>query len=103
MHIKKLKKPHTTCSNHKLTVTLLDVPTHSDLLNDQNDDDESEHDWQLVRLQDSWRVEMARWSGKVQEAEAVEWMEERDAELQSINRRHTIKWKPISVAMVMTD
>jgi hypothetical protein len=40
---------------------------------------------------------MARWIGKVQEAEAAEWLEERDAELQSINRRRTTKWKPITL------
>jgi hypothetical protein len=97
-HIKKkLKKLRTTRSNHKSTVTLLDVPTHSDLLGDQNDDDESERGRQLVRSQDGWRVEMARWIGKVRDAEASERLEERDAELQSINRRRTIKWKPITL------
>ncbi|KAF8509103.1 hypothetical protein JB92DRAFT_3120225 [Gautieria morchelliformis] len=54
---------------------LIDIPTYSDLLSNQNDDDKSKRGQQLVR-----------------DAEAAEQLEERDAELQSINRHCTTKW-----------
>ncbi|KAF8506184.1 hypothetical protein JB92DRAFT_3202307 [Gautieria morchelliformis] len=51
---KKLKKPCTIRSNHKLTTMLLDIPTHTDLLSDQNDNNESKCGRQFVRSQDGW-------------------------------------------------
>ena len=47
----------------------------------------------------SWHVEMAQWIAKVQEAEAAEEIEERDAALQTIEsrRRSSVKWKPITL------
>ena len=46
-----------------------------------------------------WHVEMAQWIAKVQEAEAVEELEEQDEALQVIkSRRHSsIKWKLITL------
>ena len=47
----------------------------------------------------SWRIEMAQWIAKVQEAEAAEEIEECDAALQTIESwcRSSVKWKPITL------
>ena len=52
-----------------------------------------------MTLPASWRIEMAQWIAKVQEAEAAEEIEERDAALQTIEsrRRSSVKWKPITL------
>jgi hypothetical protein len=100
MHIQNgLKKPRVARNNHASTSTLLDVPTHPDLLGDQNEDDESERGRLLVSSPAGWRVEMAQWIAKVREAEAAEDLEERDAALQTIESRHrsSVKWKPITL------
>ena len=94
-----LKKPHIAQNNHASTSTFLDVPTHPDLLGDQNEDDESEWGRLLVSSLAGWCVEMEQWILKVREAEAAEDLEEWDAVLQTIeSHRHTsIKWKPITL------
>ena len=48
---------------------LLDVPAHGDLLSNQDHEDETERGRQLVTSHTSWRVEMALWIKKVQDAE----------------------------------
>ncbi|KIM89547.1 hypothetical protein PILCRDRAFT_812394 [Piloderma croceum F 1598] len=46
---------------HKSTDTLLVVPRYSDLLDDQDDEDESERGRLLVSSSQCWRAEMAKW------------------------------------------
>ena len=105
MHIKAdhlaagLQKPHVAWSNHTSTLTLLHVPSHDDLLGDQDDEDESECGRLLVMLRASQRVEMALWMKKVQDEEEAEKLDERDEVLQGLETRcHTsTKWKHISL------
>ena len=67
-----------------LVSTLLHVPSHDDLLGDQDDKDESECGRLLVTSHASWRVEMALWMKKVQDAEEAEKLDERDKVLQGL-------------------
>ena len=53
-------------TNHQSTSTLLDVPTHSDLLDDQDNEDEAERGQLLVRSAKGWWTEMAKWIGDAQ-------------------------------------
>jgi hypothetical protein len=45
---------------HKSTDTLLAVPCYSDLLGDQDDEDETERGQSLVTSRQGWRTEMAK-------------------------------------------
>ena len=54
---------------HKSTDTLLAVPQYSDLLNNQDDENESECGQLLVLSRQGWRMEMAKWITEVQAAE----------------------------------
>ncbi|KAJ6600729.1 hypothetical protein B0H10DRAFT_1958675 [Mycena sp. CBHHK59/15] len=51
---------------------LLAVPRYRDLLDDQHDEDESEHGRALVSSKISWRTELAKWKTDAQAAEAAE-------------------------------
>ena len=53
-------------TNHQSTSTLLDVPMHSDLLDDQDSKDEAERGWLLVRSAKGWQTEMEKWIGDAQ-------------------------------------
>ncbi|KAJ7195384.1 hypothetical protein GGX14DRAFT_377173 [Mycena pura] len=57
--------------NHADASALLAVPRHSDLLDDQDDEDETERGRALVRVEKTWRVAMAKWVGE-RRAEAAE-------------------------------
>ena len=82
-----------------LVLTLLHIPSHNDLLGDQDDEDESERGRLLVMSHASWRVEMALWMKKVQDAEEAEKLDERDKVLQGLKTRccTSMKWKHISL------
>ncbi|KAL1713854.1 ribonuclease H-like domain-containing protein [Schizophyllum commune] len=47
--------------NHKGTEALLEVPRYGNLLEDQNDEDESERGRILVNTREGWRTETAKW------------------------------------------
>ena len=64
---------HTKCKNHKsMGINLLAVPRYSDLLDDINAEDESEHGRALVTSEAGWRTEMAKWIGDARSAEEAE-------------------------------
>jgi hypothetical protein len=64
---------HTKCKNHKSTgINLLAVPHYSDLLDDMDAEDESEHGQALVTSEAGWRTEMAKWIGDAQSAKEAE-------------------------------
>ena len=50
---------------HKSVETLLVVPHYLDLLDDQDDEDESERGQLLVSSSEGWCMEMAKWIGEV--------------------------------------
>jgi len=55
---------HTKHKNHKsMAINLLAVPHCSDLLDNMDAEDESEHGWTLVTSEAGWRTEMAKWIG----------------------------------------
>ncbi|KAJ7592357.1 ribonuclease H-like domain-containing protein [Mycena floridula] len=63
-HQKKgLIKDHAKRKNHSSTEKLLLVPRYSELLNDFNNEDESERGRVLVSTAQGWRTEMAKWIG----------------------------------------
>ena len=86
-------------SNHTSISTPLHVPTHDDLLGNQDHEDESERGRLLVTSQAGWRVELALWMKKVQDAAEAENLDERDEVLQGLETQHctSTKWKPISL------
>lgn len=49
--------------NHRSVAALLDVPRYSDLLEDLNDEDDTERGRGLVTTEAGWRTEMAKWIG----------------------------------------
>ncbi|KAJ7641651.1 ribonuclease H-like domain-containing protein [Roridomyces roridus] len=51
-------------TNHSNTSSLLEVPRHGNLLEDQDAEDEIDRGRALVSAEDSWRVEMAAWIGE---------------------------------------
>jgi hypothetical protein len=57
---------------HKSTDTLLAVPCYSDLLGDQDDEDETERGQSLVMSRQGWRTEMVKWIGEARAAEIDE-------------------------------
>jgi len=83
---------------HKSTGTLLDVPRYSDLLEDQNNEDENERGRLLITTREGWRTDMARWIGAARDAEHEDESDE-DAELPELlgNGRATA-WKPVTLA-----
>ena len=80
-------------TNHQSTSTLLDVPTHSDVLGDQNNEDETERGRLLVQSAKSWWTEMAKWIGDVQRAER----DDSDMPVTTEDTAHG-KWKPVTLA-----
>ena len=83
--------------NHVSTLTLLHVPTHSNLLSDQDNNDKTECRQQLVTSADGWRVEMGKWIGKVREAEEAEKLEEQDTLLQALESHCSTAFKFITI------
>ena len=67
-----LTKERSKRTNHKSAEKLLVVPRYSDLLDDQNDEDEEERGRMLVNNRQSWRTEMAKWIGDARAAELEE-------------------------------
>ena len=63
------------CANHKSTCTLLEVPRYSDLLDDQDDKDETERGRLLVNSAKGFRTEMAKWITASRAAEVAEDVE----------------------------
>ncbi|KAF9466987.1 ribonuclease H-like domain-containing protein [Collybia nuda] len=49
--------------NHRSVKALLDIPRYSDLLEDLNNEDDTERGRGLVTTEAGWRTEMARWVG----------------------------------------
>ncbi|KAL1671254.1 ribonuclease H-like domain-containing protein [Schizophyllum commune] len=66
--------------NHKGTEALLEVPRYGNLLEDQNDEDESERGRILVNTREGWRTEMAKWiaASRASEEEEVRSFDDED-------------------------
>ena len=90
---------------HTSTNTLLAVPRYSDLLDDQDHEDEAERGRMLVSNSQSWRTEMAKW---IAEARAAELAEDSDDESEvpepatsaSDRGGRIFKWKPATLAIL---
>ena len=67
-----LAKNHGKHANHKSTHTLLEVPQYSDLLDDQDNEDETERGRLLVNSAKGFQTKMAKWITASRAAEAVE-------------------------------
>ncbi|KZP27364.1 hypothetical protein FIBSPDRAFT_948639 [Athelia psychrophila] len=63
---------------HASTAILLAVPRYSDLLADQEDEDDTERGRLLVNSTEGWRTEMAKWIVAAREAEEAESLEDDD-------------------------
>jgi hypothetical protein len=83
-------------TNHQSTSTLLDLLTHSDLLDDQDNEDEAEHGRLLVRSAKGWWTEMAKWIGDAQWA-----ADDEDLDLEDrLPQACMSKWKPVTLAVL---
>ncbi|KAF5343814.1 hypothetical protein D9758_016207 [Tetrapyrgos nigripes] len=73
-----LIKPRGKRQNHKQESInkLLSVPRYRDLLEDMNDEDETERGRALISTAAGWRTEMAKWIGEARRAESDEANEE---------------------------
>ncbi|KAJ7158190.1 ribonuclease H-like domain-containing protein [Mycena crocata] len=67
-----LIKPRHGRKNHTSTATLLAVPRYRDLLEDQEDEDSTEHGRLLVTSPHGWRTEVAKWISDARAAERAE-------------------------------
>jgi hypothetical protein len=85
-------KQHVKCTNHWSTSTILDIPTYSNLLDDQDNKDETKHGQLLVRSAKGWQTEMAKWIGDAQWAADEE---DSDAEDGCVS-----KWKPATLTVL---
>jgi hypothetical protein len=92
---------------HKSTVTLLAVPRYSDLLNDQDDEDESERGRVLINSKQGWRTEMAKWISDARAAEADEDSDDDDSAVLSSPplpaagpSSRSSQWKPTTLAIL---
>jgi hypothetical protein len=71
------------------------VPRYSDLLEDQNNEDEDEHGQLLVTTMEGWRTNMARWIGVAWDAECED-ESDKDAEpLELLGNSHATAWRPV--------
>ena len=83
-------------TNHQSTSTLLDLLTHSDLLDDQDNEDEAERGRLLVQSAKGWRTEMAKWIGDAQRA-----VDDEDLDLEDgLPQACVSKWKPVTLAVL---
>ncbi|KAF8134104.1 ribonuclease H-like domain-containing protein [Mycena galopus ATCC 62051] len=73
-HIQKglIKTGTRKRQNHTDASSLLAVPRHSDLLEDQDTEDETERGRALVRAEQTWRIGMAKWIGERRAEAAAE-------------------------------
>ena len=73
--------------NHNSTATLLTVPRYGDLLEGQDDQDESKHGQLFITMRVVWWTNMAKWIG---DARAAEHEEESDvvAEPEVVSNTH---------------
>jgi hypothetical protein len=69
---------------------------HSDLLDDQDNEDEAERGRLLVRSAKGWRMEMAKWIGDAQQAVDNEDSDTEDG----LPQAHVSKWKPVTLAVL---
>lgn len=75
--------------------TLLAVPRYSDLLDDQDHEDESKQGHLLVSSKQGWCMEMAEW---IAEAQAAELDEESDNnDIIPCSNTRIAKWKPVTL------
>ena len=95
---------------HKSTATLLTVPRYSDLLDDQDDEDESERGRVLINSIQGWRTEMAKWIGDARAAEVNEEDEDDGDSTWSSNQHlpaagpgsRSSQWKPAALAILFS-
>jgi hypothetical protein len=86
---------------HKSTVTLLAVPWYSDLLDDQDDEDESEHGRVLINSKQGWRTEMAKWISDARAAEVDEDSDDDDSAVPAAGpSSRSSQWKPTTLAIL---
>ncbi|KAJ7730528.1 ribonuclease H-like domain-containing protein [Mycena metata] len=76
--------------NHKSTAALLSVPRYRDLLEDQDDEDETERGRALVSSAEGWRLQLAEWIADAKSAETAERAEAAERP----------KWAPITLALL---
>lgn len=100
-----LTKKRSKRANHKSAEKLLVVPRYSDLLDDQNDEDEEERGRMLVNNRQSWRTEMAKWIGEARAAE-LEEVSSGDSDDDeplvpaTIRNDRALKYRPLTLAML---
>lgn len=70
-----LAKKRGKRANHKSTCTLLEVPWYSDLLDDQDNEDETRQGRLLINSAKGFQTEMAKWITALRVAEAAEDVE----------------------------
>ena len=92
---------------HKSTATLLAVPQYSDLLNDQDDKDESKHGHVLINSKQGWCTEMVKWIGDARAAEADDNSDDDNSAVLSSPplpaagpSSQSLQWKPITLAIL---
>lgn len=83
---------------HKSTAALLAVPRYSDLLGDQDDEDEDERGRMLISSKQGWRTDMARWIGAARDADAAEEIEDAENALNSTPARPDLVYKCVTLA-----
>jgi hypothetical protein len=89
-------KQHVKQTNHRSTSTLLNVPIHSDLLDDQDNEDKAQCGRLLVRSAQGWRTEIAKWIGDAQRAVDNEDSDTEDG----LPQARVSKWKPVTLAVL---
>ena len=88
---------------HKSTATLLAVPQYSDLLDDQDGKDESEHGRIFINTRQGWHTEMVKWIGDVRSAELTKDSHDEDGmeDLVAVDCAST--WKPTTLAVLFSS
>jgi hypothetical protein len=85
--------------NHRSTAALLAVPRYSDLLEDIDDEDETERGRALVNSEAGWRTEMAKWIGDARAADESDSDSDSDDEVVAPAVRIT-KWSPCKLSVL---
>jgi hypothetical protein len=80
---------------YKLMDMLLAVPWYSNLLDDQDHEDETKQGWLLVLSKQGWHVEMAKWIAKAWAAKLDEELD--DDNIITCGSTHPTKWKPVTL------
>ena len=84
---------------HRSTETLLSVPQYSDLLGDQDNEDETERGQLLMASRESWWTGMAKWIGEGRAAELAK-EDQDDDDITLVGNDCVSKWKQTTLAVL---